>query len=246
MRASFSLALIAVLTACGVPTPDAAPGDPSAQSPALNVVPPAGQLPTTVAARNFVDVVSRVEPVAEALCRARTTGVNCDLRIVVDNRPGLPPNAFQTVDRRGRPIVGFTLALIADARNEDELAFVLGHEASHHIGGHIPRQREEALKSAVLASAIAQASGADAQTAREVGNIGASIGARTYSKQFELEADALGSEIALRAGFDPIRGAQFFNRLPDSRDDFLGSHPPNAQRIAIVRATVARLRNGQP
>ena len=59
---------------------------------------------------------------------------------------------------------------------------------------------------------------------------------------FELEADALGAEIALRAGFDPVRGAAFFNRLPDPGDQFLGTHPPTANRLAVVAKTVARLR----
>jgi predicted Zn-dependent protease len=64
---------------------------------------------------------------------------------------------------------------------------------------------------------------------------------KCYSKEFELEADALGAEIALIAGFDPLRGTGFFDRLPDPGDKFLGSHPPNRQRKALVAATVRRL-----
>jgi Zn-dependent protease with chaperone function len=103
------------------------------------------------AVNTFVAVVQQVEPVAEAMCRERAAfGVNCDLQIVVDSRPGQPPNAFQTVDPRGRPVVGFTLALIADARNADEIAFVMGHEAAHHIEGHIPKREETALAGALV------------------------------------------------------------------------------------------------
>jgi predicted Zn-dependent protease len=180
--------------------------------------------------------------VAEAICRERNGfGTNCDLQIVVDPRADLPPNAFQTVDRAGRPIIGFTQALIADARNADEIAFVMGHESAHHIAGHIPRREQSAMAGALVAGVLAQASGADAAAIREIQQLGAEVGARSYSKEFELEADALGAEIALRAGFDPVRGAAFFNRLPDPGDEFLGSHPPNADRIAIVRRTVAGL-----
>jgi hypothetical protein len=32
--------------------------------------------------------------------------------------------------------------------------------------------------------------------------------------------------------------------LPDPGDRFLGTHPPNAERKALVRQTVARLRAG--
>ncbi|WP_413851963.1 M48 family metalloprotease, partial [Albidovulum sp.] len=85
------------------------------------------------AAANFVGVVRRMEPVIEQECLARRARTNCDFRIVVDDRPGQPPNAYQTLDSAGRPIIAFTLPLIAEARNADELAFVMGHEAAHHI-----------------------------------------------------------------------------------------------------------------
>ena len=71
--------------------------------------------------------------------------------------------------------------------------------------------------------------------------IGAAIGARSYSKDFELEADALGTVIAARAGFNPVRGAQFFNRIPDPGNRFLGTHPANADRLATVQRVAAGL-----
>jgi Zn-dependent protease with chaperone function len=203
-----------------------------------------GRLPPPAAAELFVSVVARVEPVAEALCRERARGVNCDLRIVVDDRPDQAPNAFQTVDRSGRPIVGFTLALIADARNADEIAFVMGHEAAHHVLNHIPRRLQSAQGAAILAGALARANGATPEGVRQAEAFGAEVGARSYSKEFELEADALGVEIAYLAGYDPVRGAAFFSRLPDPGDRFLGTHPPNAERQAEVARVAARLRRG--
>lgn len=193
------------------------------------------------AAANFLGVVTRVEPVAEAVCRARTKANRCDFRIVIDNRRNLPPNAFQTVDDTGRPVIGFTIALIAEARNPDEVAFVLGHEASHHILGHIPLQRRTAYAGAVIAGILASASGQDAAGVRSAQAAGAQFGARSYAKEFELQADALGAEIAWRAGYDPVRGAGFFDRLPDPGDQFLGTHPANADRKAQVARIVARL-----
>jgi Zn-dependent protease with chaperone function len=201
-----------------------------------------GALPPAVAAQNFVAAVDRVQPVAEGYCRARTRGVPCAFRIVIDDRPGQPPNAFQTLDRAGRPILGFTPSLIARTRNIDEIAFVVGHEAAHHILGHIPQVEASATEGALMAGVLAALGGADAAAVRTAQDIGATLGARRYSKAFELQADALGAEIALRAGFDPLRGAAFFDRLPDPGDRFLGTHPPNAERREVVRRTVAGLR----
>jgi predicted Zn-dependent protease len=202
------------------------------------------RLDASIAARNFADVVARVEPVAERECRSRSPRLNCDFMIVVDDRPGLGPNAFQTLDRSGRPVIGFTVALIADVRNQDELAFILGHEAGHHIAGHLPRTQQTAMAGALILGVLAAAGGADATGVRAAQDFGATVGARTYSRNFELEADRLGAIIAYRAGHDPERGAAFFTRIPDPGNRFLGTHPPNAQRVEVVRAEAARLRSG--
>ena len=206
---------------------------------------PQGAVPVSqtarAAARNFVQVVDTVEPVAEQECRRVAPGANCDFQLVVDDRPGQPPNAFQTLDAQGRPVVAFTVGLIAEARNVDELAFVMGHEAAHHIAGHIDRQRQAAAAGAVIFAGLATLTGADRNGVRAAQDLGAAVGARSYSKEFELEADRLGTIIASRAGYDPVRGAEFFTRIPDPGNRFLGTHPPNAQRIQVVRETAAGL-----
>lgn len=228
----FALAGCAVAPTAPQPAPRAPVAQPQAEDPPLSA---------RQAARQFVEVVERVEPVAERECRSRTQGMNCDFLIVVDDRPGQSPNAFQTLNENGRPIVAFNIPLIASVRNADELAFVMGHESAHHIAGHIERQRRNAITGAILLGGLASLTGADAGAVRSAQEIGASVGARTYSKDFELEADALGTVITARAGYDPVRGAEFFNRIPDPGNRFLGTHPPNAQRIETVRRVAAGL-----
>jgi predicted Zn-dependent protease len=66
--------------------------------------------------------------------------------------------------------------------------------------------------------------------------------ARQFSRQAELDADAIGTIIALRAGYDPLRGAAFFARIPDPARNFMATHPPNAERMETVRRTVAETR----
>lgn len=233
MRWIEALLAVAVLAGClPAPAPVGAPVPVDVGAPAA--------IPQ--AAANFIEAAQRVEPVAEAMCRERRRGGSCDLRIVVDDRPGQPPNAFQTLDNFGRPVIGFTLSLVAETRNADEVAFILGHEAAHHILGHIQITQQNAMQTAILAGMVAQAQGASAETVRAATDMGALVGARAYSKDFELQADALGTEIAWRAGFDPVRGAEFFFRLPDPGNRFLGTHPPNAERRAVVLQTAAQLR----
>lgn len=194
-------------------------------------------------ARQFVRAVSRVEPIAEQECGRRTQGQNCDFLLVIDDNPNAPPNAFQTL-QGGRPVIGFTVALIAMSQNEDELAFVMSHEAAHHIRGHLARQAQNASLGGAVFAGLAGALGASSTGVQTAQQLGATVGARRYSKDFELEADELGAVIAERAGYDALRGAAFFNRIADPGDRFLGTHPPNAARVAIVQKTVARLRSG--
>jgi len=234
-----TLLCVLALAACDAPPPST--GSPSGQQQSTAQPQKRPGVPTSSALAQFRSVVASVEPVAERECQARTRGVNCDFRIVVDDRPGQPANAFQTVDKQGRPILAFNLALIADVRNRDELAFVMGHEASHHISGHLDRQRSNAMAGAVLLGGLAAITGAGQGAVQSATDIGAGLGARTYSKDYELEADALGTVITKRAGYDPVRGAAFFTQIADPGDRFLGTHPPNAKRIETVRRVNASL-----
>ena len=236
LTAISALVLIAACDEAVAPAPVSTPTAQASQAQPVDELRTADQ-----SARAFAQVVRRVEPVAERECRRRTQGVDCDFRILVDDRRGLPPNAYQTLDKNGRPIIAFTAALIADARNTDEIAFVMSHEAAHHIRGHIPRQKQNAAAGAVIFAGLATLTGGDASAVEAATRIGRTVGARTYSKDFELEADELGTILTAMSGYDPLKGAQFFNRIPDPGDRFLGTHPPNAERLAIVRRTANRL-----
>jgi len=198
------------------------------------------------AARSFVQVMRRMEPAVRQDClNRRTAPISCDFIFVVDDRPGLEPNAFQTVDRNGRPIVGFTLSLIAQTRSPDEIAFVVGHEAAHHILNHLDRKSGAATAAAVVLGSLASAYGGDTSAVARAQEIGASVGARYYSKEWELEADYLGAIIALNAGYDPISGSALFQRIPDPGNHVMGTHPARAQRLAQVRRAVADVQAGR-
>ncbi len=225
-------ALLAILTlaACEAPQPVV-----TRPTPVVAIAAPAPpRLTAREAASNFIAVAEAMEPRIEAECRARTRGSrDCDYRIMVDDRRDRSPNAFQTVDKAGHPVVAFNLALIAEARN------------AHHILGHLQSKSEDAAAGAMILGVLAAASGADATQISHAQDIGATVGSRAYSKDYELQADRLGTIITWDAGYDPLQGAQFFTRIPDPGDVFLGSHPANALRVDVVRETVAELRRGR-
>ncbi|MCV6593112.1 MAG: M48 family metalloprotease [Silicimonas sp.] len=229
-----SLAAALALTGCDTPSRNLPAPEPAPAAPPGKVT-RTGQ-PQTVA--DFRAVVRRVEPVAEATCRQLRPASNCDFRIAIDTRRGQPPNAFQSYDRSGRPQLTFTAALLRQMRNRDEVAFALSHEAAHHIRAHIAQTQRTAQAGALIGMMVGSLAGLDTSGVQTATNIGGTVGARRYSKGFELEADSLGAQIAKRAGYDPLRGVLYFQDAADPGDRFLGTHPPNADRIRIVRQSV--------
>ncbi len=236
--ARLPLALIAALftAACTIAAPAPLPAPSATQQPAE------GRASTRA---DFNAVVARMQPVATQVCRERSPQLNCTFTVVLDDRPNQPPNAFHTRDEQGRPIIAFTETLISELRSRDEIALIFGHEAAHHIADHIPRIQREARTGALLGGLAAALVGADPNVTQQIMSASATLGARRYSKPFELEADRIGALIAERGGFDALRGAQIFRRIPDPGNQFLGTHPPNAERLREVERAVARIRAGQ-
>lgn len=228
---ALTISSMAFLSGCVAPT-----GGGGAQAPQTVAA------PSSADEARFTRVVNRMEPVIEAECIRRVAqNVNCDFAIILDEDPNKGANAYQTLDRNGRPILAFTKQILPEFVNDDELAFVLGHEAAHHIAGHIAQTRTTATTGAILGGAIALVLGGG-ETAVDIGvDLGTTVGARAYSKDHELEADRLGAILTEGSGYDALRGAAFFERIPDPGNRFLGTHPPNAQRIAVVQDTVAGL-----
>lgn len=222
--------LVLAVSGCSTPAPESRDGKAE-----VSVRPDQQELAL------FSTVVQRVEPVAEQMCRSLNRASRCRFQIVIDDRPDQPRNAFQTLDTNNRPIIVFTTALIKDARNADELAFVMGHEMAHHIANHIPQVSQSAMSGAFYAGRLAAQQGLDAAAIEAAQRLGAGIAVLTYAKEFELQADAIGAEIAFRAGFDPVRGSAYFDRLPDPGNQFLSTHPGTAQRKAVVRQVVQSL-----
>lgn len=129
---------------------------------------------------------------------------------VLDTSPPIE-NAFVT---GGKYIYIFT-GLIKQASSEDELAFVLSHELGHTLLKHKERQKGDLSTTiagvAVLAGLISK---------KNRGNLNdfAKYTTSKYSRGDEEEADAIAVAIANRAGFNPLRGADFFSRNKQRQD----------------------------
>lgn len=174
---------------------------------------------------------ARVKPVAEAMCRAKNpdaTKEHCAFNVKVVAGFGQQPNAFLERGRDGGSVIVVNRTLLDQVGSEDELAFVLAHEAGHQIANHLHK-------------ASFQDSGAG--LSRSKGQV--AIGLRTADlKRMELEADVIGTVIAFKAGFDPSRGAKALNRFADVRTSGGATHPHVQARLNVVTKTIVHLRAG--
>ncbi len=142
----------------------------------------------------------------------------------------------------------FHSGTILSANDIDELAGVMAHEIAHSKRSHIARLAEKSAIPSLLASLLGiGAAVATGDPAAAIVAQGITESMRlAYTREFEAEADSVGTVFMVRAGYDPKGMADFFDRLlaiKEARPGFqippyLMSHPRTEHRLdgAITRA----------
>ena len=135
--------------------------------------------------------------------------------------------------------------MIEAARSEGEMAGVMAHEISHVVLRHGTAQATKANSPGVLAGVI----GGAIAGAVIGGNIGQVIAQGTqvgfgayilkYSREYETQADVLGSQIMARAGYDPRDLANMFKTIEQQSGgaqgpEWLSSHPNPGNRYERI------------
>ncbi|MGE5239694.1 MAG: M48 family metallopeptidase [Chloroflexota bacterium] len=148
--------------------------------------------------------------------------------------------------------VGFFEGMFAAARNDSQIAAVLGHEIGH-INAQHPAERIAAAfaKQVGLTIVLAALRAGDVQYANEIaGLLGAGLEYGVilpYSRRQEQEADRLGLEYMARAGYAPGEAVTFWQNMMAINSDrprplpFLSTHPSDEERIAALREVVQQI-----
>lgn len=132
--------------------------------------------------------------------------------------------------------------LIKAADNEAELAAVMAHEIAHVTERHVAERLVAAYGlQAITAAALGEDPGLIEQLVAAVAGQGFLL---KYSRDHEREADAVGFEYMVAAGYDPMGFVTFFEKLEGGprMPDLLSSHPAPDDRIEAARRRIERLR----
>ena len=155
--------------------------------------------------------------------------------------------------------IGVHSGLIVTARTESELASVLAHEIGHVTQRHVARMLAQNQQSSMLALAAVAAALLTAttnpQAAAGLVALGGSVQESqmlSFSRDAEREADRVGLDIMLEAGFIPADMITFFGRLQQATQvydtgapSYLRTHPLTSDRMADVQNRVLELRYRQ-
>jgi hypothetical protein len=148
----------------------------------------------------------RVRGVAERLLRSAGKDPAAWTVRVLDTEPKL----INACVAGGRYVYVFT-GLLAQDPGDDELAFILAHGLGHSLLAHEERLGENASATTVVAAGLPALLPAGHEMDPITPEPPAKVSA--FSLEDEQEADAMGTCIASRAGFDPLKGANYFTKL---------------------------------
>lgn len=139
--------------------------------------------------------------------------------------------------------------MIESAQNEGQMAGVMAHELSHVALRHGTAQASKAQKYGLLAGILGIGGailGGPAGAAAQIASQGVGVYFLKFSREYETEADILGSQIMARAGYDPRDLAEMFRTIErqggGSSGGFLSSHPSPSDRYARINREAEMLR----
>jgi predicted Zn-dependent protease len=140
------------------------------------------------------------------------------------------------------------------ADTEDQLAAVLGHEVAHATAKHSNERVSQAQISDVLLGGAGAALGLTELSDENKGLVisalaaGANLGVlRPYSRKQESEADEIGLEFMMRAGYDPYAAPKLWDEMAQMSGEqgplatFLSTHPAPQERAARLRELIPQM-----
>jgi predicted Zn-dependent protease len=167
---------------------------------------------------------SYVNCVASTVTREGGSGRNWEVQVFEDKQV----NAFALPGGK----IGVYTGLLKVAKNQDQLAAVIGHEVAHVIAGHSAARVSNEMAAQLGVGVLSAASGVDANAIGLGANL---LLLMPFSRGDETEADILGQDAMARAGFDPRESVALWQNMAQASSgappQILSTHPSHDSRI---------------
>jgi len=143
--------------------------------------------------------------------------------------------------------IGVNSGLLKVAKNQDQLATVLGHEVAHVLAQHSNERVSASFATESildLTQAVAGGSSATSQSVFAALGLGAQVGVLLpFSRAQESEADLVGLDLMAKAGFDARQSVELWRNMEaaaggQAPPEFLSTHPASTTRITDLRERI--------
>lgn len=128
--------------------------------------------------------------------------------------------------------IGVYTGLLTVAKNQDQLAAVIGHEIAHVLAKHGAERVSEGMLANGVTTIAAKSTGYDPQIFGMATDI---LFLKPNSRAHESEADLLGLDLMSKAGFDPRQAPALWQNMRQSGGkkppEILSTHPSDDTRI---------------
>jgi predicted Zn-dependent protease len=175
--------------------------------------------------------------------KAYRTVANLNWEVQIFDDPN--PNAFALPGGK----VGINTGMFDVAKNQGQLASVLGHEIAHVVSKHSNARVSDQLLAGTTLNVLGAVGGSNSspeKTKRWMGllGVGAQVGVLLpNTRKQETQADVVGQSLMTRAGFDPSQApALWQNMIAASKSgrapQILSTHPDPENRVKELQLRV--------
>lgn len=145
--------------------------------------------------------------------------------------------------------IGVYTGLLKVAKNQDQLAAVIGHEIAHVMADHSNERlsRSQITNAGLELSSLAM-EGSEYQSMTMAGlGLGVQYGVMMpYGRAQESESDVVGLRLMAEAGFNPNQSVQLWKNMAAASGgqqppELLSTHPSHSTRIADLQKEISKL-----
>lgn len=144
--------------------------------------------------------------------------------------------------------IGVYTGLLKYAKNQDQLAAVMGHEVAHVIAKHGNERvsSQMATQAGLSIATIVLGGTQDENSSMIIAGLG--LGAQygiilPFSRKHESEADLIGLDLMSKAGFNPEESVSLWKNMSQagaSPPEFLSTHPSSETRIKQLKERIPK------